>query len=87
VLDDGRIVGFIDEWDMLQAVFADKSAFDAPVSQFMITDLEFVDVNASVDSLMPIFSKDLVAIVMDNDQFLGIITRIDLINYLRQHSE
>ena len=33
--------------------------------------------------LVPLFRRDLVAIVMDGDRFLGIATRLDLINYFR----
>ena len=38
----------------------------------------------SLDALLPIFERDQVAIVMDGKEFLGLITRIDLINYLRR---
>lgn len=86
VMEDDNLVGIIDEWDMLQAVYRDPDAFRRSVSDFMMTDLEVVDVHAGIDSLMPVFEKDRVAIVMDDKHFLGIITRIDLINYLRHHS-
>ena len=33
--------------------------------------------------LVPLFRKDYIAIVMDGDQFLGVATRLDLINYFR----
>ena len=87
VMEGENIIGIIDEWDMLQAVVGDKSAFMAEVEKYMITDLEVVNVDSPIESLMPIFSKDLIAIVMDQEKFLGIITRIDLINYLRHHSD
>ena len=35
-------------------------------------------------ALLPIFARDHVAIVQDGDQFLGLITRIDLFNHLRR---
>ena len=41
-------------------------------------------VTAKLNDLLPIFRADRVAIVTDNDLFYGIITRIDLINYLRK---
>lgn len=83
VLQDDGIVGIIDEWDMLSAVYKNSSVFDEPVSSFMTTRLELIDYRSPVDDLMPIFAKEYVAIVMDGDDFLGIVTRIDLINYLR----
>ena len=36
-----------------------------------------------IADLLPLFRKDYVAIVMDGDQFLGVATRLDLINYFR----
>jgi cystathionine beta-synthase len=32
---------------------------------------------------VPLFRKDYIAIVMDGDQFLGVATRLDLINHFR----
>ena len=40
--------------------------------------------DAPLDALLPVFERDQVAIVLDGREFLGLITRIDLINYLRR---
>jgi cystathionine beta-synthase len=87
VLDGDRIVGIIDEWDMLAAVYSSKTSFDDQVSSHMTARLEMIDFKASIDDLMALFNKDFVAIVMDGEAFLGIITRIDLINFLRSQSD
>ena len=84
VIKEQEIVGFIDESDILLAVAQSNDRFDKPVSSAMVTDLAVVDVHDSVDKLMPIFNKDFVAIVKDGDSFLGLITRVDLLNYLRR---
>ena len=47
-------------------------------------DLEVLDVGAPMEALLPVFDTGKVAIVMDDDRFLGLITRIDLLNYLRR---
>ena len=36
---------------------------------------------------MPIFARDFVAIVKDGDKFLALITRVDLLNYLRRKAD
>ena len=54
-----------------------------PVSDFMTSRLQTVSPDASINDLMPIFRADRVAIVRDDSQYYGLITRIDLINYLR----
>ena len=53
----------------------------------MVTELTEIDVKAPVAELMPIFERDFVAIVMDGERFLGLITRVDLLNYLRRKAD
>jgi len=87
VIENRNIVGFIDESDILLAVAQSSDFFEKPVSTAMVTELASVDVKDSVDDLMPIFSKDYVAIVKDGERFLGLITRVDLLNYLRRKAD
>ena len=60
-----------------------NAAFARPVKQVMVTRLETISADAPIADLLPLFRKDYVAIVMDGDQFLGVATRLDLINYFR----
>jgi cystathionine beta-synthase len=53
----------------------------------MATDLDTLQVGETLDDLIPIFDRDRVAILLDGDEFVGLITRVDLINYLRLHPE
>ncbi len=87
VIQNRKIVGFIDESDLLLAVANSSDAFNQAVKSAMVTELASVDVNDSVDDLMPIFHKDHIAIVTDGEQFLGLITRVDLLNYLRRKAD
>jgi len=36
-----------------------------------------------MDSLLRVFDRDEVALVCEGDEFVGVITRVDLINHLR----
>jgi len=87
VIDNGRLVGILDESDLLLAVAEDAQRFDDVVREAMVTDLTEIDVKAPVENLLPIFSRDFVAIVKDDEQFLGLITRVDLLNYLRRKAD
>jgi len=87
VIENQDIVGFIDESDILLAVAQTSDNFKMTVSTAMVTELALVDVNDSIDDLMPIFNKDYVAIVKEGKQFLGLITRVDLLNYLRRKAD
>jgi cystathionine beta-synthase len=83
-----HIAGIIDEWDLLHAVSQDlnndQEVFRRPVREFMTSRLETVSPSASVTDLVPVFEKGMVAIVVENGRFLGLITRIDVLNYLRR---
>jgi cystathionine beta-synthase len=87
VVKDGQLVGILDESDLLLAVADTPARFDDSVRDAMETDLTEIDVSAPVKDLMPIFDRDFVAIVMDGKQFLGLITRVDLLNYLRRKTD
>jgi cystathionine beta-synthase len=50
----------------------------------MASRLQMLDVKSPIESLLKIFEAGRVAIVMDGEKFLGLITRIDLLNYLRR---
>ena len=79
-----RVVGILDESDVLLALVHDRECGAKPVKDFMTSRVETVRPTASVNDLMPIFSADRVAVVADERHFYGLITRIDLINYLRK---
>ncbi len=80
----GGVAGIIDEGDILIGLATDPRAFDRPVSDFMTRRLETLAPEAPVSSLMPIFRADRVAIVVDaRGAYHGLITKLDMINYLR----
>jgi cystathionine beta-synthase len=86
VLGEGdRIEGILDESDVLLALVGDaKGSAARPVSDFMTRRLETVRPSARPEDLLPVFRADRVAIVADENAFYGIITKIDLINWLRK---
>lgn len=85
VLDsNGKVVGILDESDILLAVVKDANNFTKPVSEFMTTELSTISADSPIDALMPLFAEDKVAIVFDGDTYLGLITKIDLITHLRK---
>ncbi len=84
VVDNGHIVGLIDESDILLGLYEDKDHFQMKVDSVMVTNLETVKPSETIDKIVDLFKQDKVAIIADGDQFYGLITQIDLINHLRQ---
>jgi cystathionine beta-synthase len=86
VLDNGAIVGIVDEEDVLLEVFSNPKHFEEPVTMAMERHLVTVQADAPLSRLMEIFRSGMVAIVMDGEEFLGLVTRIDLLNWLRRRA-
>ncbi len=86
VLDNERVIGIIDESDILMAVIGDESRFKTNVVGAMTEKIKTIQVTEPVAALLPIFDKGFVAIVQDGEKFLGLITRYDLLNYLRRRA-
>ncbi|MBN6103302.1 pyridoxal-phosphate dependent enzyme [Xanthomonas sp. CFBP 8703] len=84
VMEGDQLVGIVDESDVLLHVYGDEARFRDPVSTAMVSKLDRLDVKSPIEALLPVFDRGQVAIVMNDGAFLGLITRIDLLNYLRR---
>jgi cystathionine beta-synthase len=87
VMRDGQLVGIIDESDIVHVMDTDEitraERFAKPVGEAMTRHLDTLQVNEPLDALIPIFDHGRVAILLDGESFVGLITRMDLINYLK----
>ncbi len=84
VILDGRIVGIIDESDILMKITGNRSEFQQTVEHTMTTRIETLAPNTSLETLRDILNRGLTAIIADQDKFYGLITRFDLLNHLRR---
>ena len=84
VMDGARIVGIIDESDVLLKIDDDASQFSSLVADTMTQKIESLAPDASLATLHNTLNKGLVAIIADHSQFYGLITRFDLLNHLRR---
>jgi cystathionine beta-synthase len=87
VIEDDRVVGLVEESDLLDALVKAGEdmgrVFQTPVGEVMASRLETISADAPVRDLLPLFHRGLVPLVMDGGKFLGLVTRIDLINHFR----
>ncbi len=86
VMEEDRLVGVITEDDIIRFVFGRPQLMTEPVRQAMRTQFLKVDRHTSLDNLVALLHGDSYAAVTDEGgaSFLGLITRSDVLNYLRR---
>ena len=90
VVDEhGKVVGLIDEGDLLLATVnaeAKSEPLRARIGDVMSKTLVTVTPQTTIPELLPLFDRGIVPIVMDNGEFLGLVTKIDVLNHLRRRT-
>src|SRR6266446_567223 len=84
VLSGDDVVGILYESDVLLHVYKQPDRFRDKVATAMTQRLETLDPGASFADLLAILNRDLVAIIIEDGRFFGLITRYDLLTYLRR---
>ncbi|MBC7938668.1 MAG: cystathionine beta-synthase [Chitinophagaceae bacterium] len=85
VLQHQKLVGVVDESDLLLKVHADAARFRDSVAGAMTDAPQTLAPGASLQALREVLDRGLVAIVADDNGFHGLITRFDLLNHLRRN--
>jgi cystathionine beta-synthase len=81
---DGRAVGMIHEYDLLNALVANKAKFADTIDSIIAPMQGVVSPETSLTRLREVFAQDKVAVVKDGEKVLAIVTKIDLIEYLHR---
>jgi cystathionine beta-synthase len=82
--DDGRPVGMVHEYDLLNALVSNKVKFGDPIDAIVAPLQGMVSPDTSINRLREIFAQDNVAVVREGEKIVGIVTKIDLIDYLHR---
>ncbi len=83
VMDNDRLVGVLTEDDIIRYVFGKPELMNAPVRDAMQSAYIQVSKDTSVGNLVAMLHVQSCAAVVDGDEFYGLITRSDVLNYLR----
>jgi cystathionine beta-synthase len=84
VMDDEQLIGVITEDDILRFAFGRPERFKEPVRNAMTSTMLRVDKTLSINNLVAMLEVCSSAAVMDGDKFQGLVTRSDVLNYLRR---
>jgi cystathionine beta-synthase len=86
-MDRGALMGLVDESDVLVAQLASERAFERPVRDVMTTKVETLRPDAPLSELVRVLGDGMVGVVVDDGALFGLVTRIDLVNYLRRRAQ
>jgi cystathionine beta-synthase len=86
VMDEGRLVGIVTEDAIIQFVFGKPDLMNSPVKDAMQTAFIQLDVKTSINNLVAMLHVQPYAAMLDGDEFLGLITRSDVLNHLRKQA-
>jgi cystathionine beta-synthase len=84
VMDKGRLVGIVTEETIIQHVYGQPELMNSTVADAMQTAFIKLDTDTSVNNLVSMLQVQPYAAIMDGDDFVGLITRSDVLNYLRR---
>jgi len=88
VLDEnGRHCGIVAEIDLLNYLVDHHGAVDEPLGELVESDYATVTPHTRIQLLRSIFNDAKIVLVVEADRLLGVLTKIDLIDYIaRQRS-
>ena len=84
ILDKEKLVGMITENDILNHCTNSKG-FEKKVSECMQKNYVSLQINSSLEDLIELLKENNIAIILKEEKFVGIITRIDLLAYLKRN--
>ena len=84
VMNEGKLVGVVTEDAIIQYVFGKPALMNSPVESAMESAFIQLDKETSVNNLVAMLHVQPYAAIMNDETFLGLITRSDVLNYLRR---
>ncbi len=80
--DDGKLFGIVDEADLMNAIVAGSANLEKAVDPFVIRTVETVTLQSPIKRVQDLLKLDKVPVVVEGDKPIGVITKIDLLDYL-----
>jgi cystathionine beta-synthase len=82
VVDGEHIRGIVTEVDVLRNLVSGEANMDGTITNILDSDYATVTPETRVDLLQSVLAEAKVALVADGTRLLGLVTKIDLIDYL-----
>jgi cystathionine beta-synthase len=86
VIEGGKLRGIVAEVDLLRALATGGKTLESPITEVVEDDYATVTPNTKIELLQTVLADARVAIVEDGGVVVGIVTRIDLIDFLAKRA-
>jgi len=80
VTQKGMVIGKITESDILDALLENPSLKSQPIKNITTSPFPFVDLTTSIDKISAMINKDNIAVLVEDNGRIEIITQYDIIN-------
>jgi len=80
--DDGSVLGIVSQDRLLSRLVENPRATDDPVGPLATPNYSVVDPNTVIPVLADIFTRVKMVLVMQGDEIVNVVTKIDLIDYM-----
>lgn len=82
VTEDGKLTGAVAEVDLLRYLVSGEHSLDSPVGPLVESDYATVSPRTSIENLQGLLNAARMAVVIEDEKIAGVVTKIDLIDYL-----
>lgn len=86
VVDEGKLVGAVAEVDMLRYLVSGEHSLDSPVGPLVESDYATVSPATRIDVVQGSLGDARMVIVVDDEKIVGVVTKIDLVDYLARRA-
>jgi cystathionine beta-synthase len=86
VVEDDRLLGAVAEVDLLRYLVSGEHSLDSSVGPLAESDYATVSPRTSIENLQGLLNNARMAIVTDEGRIVGVVTKIDLIDYLARRA-
>lgn len=86
VVDNGKLLGAVAEVDLLRYLVSGESSLDSAIAPLVASDYATVSPKTKIELLQGLLNDAKMAIVVDDAKIVGVVTKIDLIDYLAKRA-
>lgn len=86
IMKGDKLLGAVAEVDLLRYLVSGEHSLDSPVEPLVESDYATISLETRVENVQSLLNNARMAIVLDEGRIVGIVTKIDLIDYLARRA-